>query len=84
MRFINDINYEINEIITEENATQFWIILNEIKMWRIKQNIQFEKSKYILIYFIRIHKLSTEASIIMNDVINNLINEIKYLNIIFD
>src|SRR5437762_1217368 len=43
-----------------------------------------EISKYVLIHFIRNHRRATSASIIMKNVIIDSVNEVKYLDVIFD
>ncbi len=58
-------------------------MLEEVEVWKKRHGAQFEKSKYVLIHFTRNHRQSTEA-IIMNDITINLVNEAKYLGIIFD
>ena len=59
-------------------------MLEEVEVWKKRHGAQFDKSKYILVHFTRNHRQLTEASIVMNDIIINPVNEVKYLDITFD
>ena len=84
LNFINNIDYEINEFIIKENTIQFQKMLEKAEIWKIKHDTQFEKSKYLLIYFIRNYRILTNAIIKINNAIIQFMKEIKYLKITFN
>ena len=82
--FIDDIIYEIQDKSDKENTCKLKYILNEVEKWRKKHEAQFEISKYILIYYIHNRRMRSNASVNINEIIIELLKEVKYLEIIFD
>ena len=82
--FIDDIIYEMEDFTNKGNMRKLNQLLREAKKWRKKYGVQFEMSKYILVYFIRNYNQATNAAIIVGKVIIESSNEAKYLGVIFD
>ena len=82
--FIDDIMYGVEGFTDKGNVRKLKQLLREAEEWRKKHGVQFEKSKYVLVHFIRNHNRATNAAITIEKVTIEPSNEAKYLGVIFD
>ena len=70
--------------MTTRNARELKQLLNRSKQWRQQHDIQFEKSKYILIHFTHNLTIKKKVSVIIDGIRIQSSMKTKYLDIIFD
>ena len=81
--FIDDIAYGVKDLMTKYAAKELEEILASAENWRIKHGAKFEKSKFVLIHFLR-YKIKDLAPVKIGTTTIIPSNEVKYLGVILD
>ena len=82
--FIDDVVYGAQGQTSVENARKLKLILKEVEKWRKKHGAQFERSKYILVYYTHNSRQAIKASITIDGARIEPSDEARYLGVIFD